>query len=194
LLEGEDDPEFKSILADLNVEMGNIQKAKEIYLDVAQNSGAASSSSAFYKLAELYRGEDSLQRAVAYYDSAISRSSLSDHGIQAKKMADVLRRIEVLAQEDENKDRAQFLLAEIYYVDFNEPDKAMQEYQKVYTEYPQSPWAPKALYAHLWIVHETMHNDSLAAKLLTRLNSDYPVSEYTANANTLFGRIQEDQE
>jgi TolA-binding protein len=186
-LEGEAEPEFKSILADLNVKLGNIEKAKNIYLEAATKSRLEISPQAFFKLAELYREEDSLELAIAYYDSSISRAPGSDYGMRAKKMADVLRRIDALLKEIEDKDRAQFLLAEIYFVDFKDPEKAIGAYQKVHREFPQSKWAPKALYAQLWIAHNIIENDSLVNVLAEDLINRYPNSEYAKSAKNLLG-------
>jgi len=181
-LENERDPEFKSILADLHVELGDVKKAKEIYFDVAANSVSDLAAQAFYKLAELCRDEDSLELAIAYYDSSVNKSAMSEHGVESKKMADVLRRIDVLAKETENLDRAQFLLAEIYFVDFDDPKRALIEYQKVYTDFPSSEWAPKALYAQLWITSNIFEDDSLASLLTNDLLTKYPGSEYAKSA------------
>lgn len=186
-LSGEVDVQFKKILADLNVRVGDTVAAKETYLDVATSNLSDVAANAFWDLAEICRAQDSITRAIAYYDSAVGRAPLSEYGIRAKKMADVLRRIDILVQESENPDRAQFLLAEIYFVDFNEPERAASEYEKVYELYPQSEWAPKALYAHLWIAWKVFHSDSSAHRLREELFSRYPDTEYTRSAVLMYG-------
>lgn len=177
-LAGEDDPEFKNILADLNVRIGEIEQAKEIYLEVVTERLTDFASEAYYKLAELYENEGSLDSAIAYYDSSIAMSSLSEYGKRAQKRADVLKRIVSLTNETENIDHAQFHLAEVYFVDLDEPDKAIEVYQKVYEGYPESIWAPKALYAHFWIVKNVLHNDSIAYLLTQDLLNKYPNSDF----------------
>ncbi len=185
-LQGQEDPEFKSMLADLNVKLGNIMKAKEIYLEVGINDYTEIGAEAFYKLAELLRGEDSLEQAIAYYDSSVMKSPMSEYGKTAKSVADVLRRIDMLTKETEDIDRAQFLLAETYFVDFNDPERAVREYVKVYEDFPQSEWAPKALYAQLWITANIFKNDSLADVLINDLLVSYPNSEYARSAKNMF--------
>ncbi len=184
-LKGQEDPEFKSMLADLNVRLGNTKKAKEIYLEVGVSNYTEIAAEAFYKLAELCRGEDSLELAVAYYDSSITRAPMSEYGMTSKKVADVLRRIDALTKETENIDRAQFLLAEIYFVDFNDPERAVLEYEKVHENFPKSEWAPKALYARLWIAAHIEKNDSLSQALIDDLILNYPNSEYTEGAKNM---------
>ncbi len=177
-LEGQSDPEFKRILADLDVRLGNIAKAKELYFNIAVNSSFEFSSETFFKLAELYKADDSLELAIANYDSAVNRAPMSEYGVKAKRMADILRKIEVFSKETEEIDRAQFLLAEIYFINFDDPQRAMVEYAKVFTEFPQSEWAPKAMYARFWIARKVIKDDSLAVSLARDLIGRYPNSEY----------------
>jgi len=177
-LEGQSDDEFKRLLADLNVKLGNIVKAKELYFNIAINSSFDFSSETFFKLAELYKTEDSLELAIANYDSAVIRAPMSEYGIKAKRMADILRKVEIFSKQTEEIDRAQFLLAEIYFVNFNDPQRAMDEYAKVFTEFPKSEWAPKAMYAQFWIAKRILEDDSLALSLARDLMSRYPNSEY----------------
>jgi TolA-binding protein len=186
-LKGEYDPEFRTILADLNVELGKIAEAKDLYLEIGLSDFSPLTAQAFYKLAELYRAEDSVELAIAFYDSSVDRDAQSEYGKKSKAMAGVLRRIDTLASETEETDRAQFLLAEIYFVDLGEPEHALVEYQKVYSEFPESMWAPKALYAELWIEGNILKNDSTAQRLLRDLLMKYPDSEYARSAQNIFG-------
>ncbi len=181
-LEGEGDEEFQEILGDLHVRLGDYEEAKEIYRPLASSKYGTAAAGIFFKLSEIYRAEDSIETAIAYYDSSFARGSTSEYGLKAKNMSDMLRRMQSLSQETEDLDRAQFLRAEIYYVDFNDPRRAAVEYGKVYDEYPASIWAPKALYAHLWIAVNEFGDDSLALGLADRLIGQYPATEYSAAA------------
>lgn len=193
-LEGEYEPEFRNLFADLNAELGDTIKAKEVYIEVAASGFSEIAAQAFCKLAELYRAQDSLDMAIAYYDSSVSRASISEYGLRAKKMADVLRRIKLLLEQTEHLDKAQFMLAETYYVDFDDPLRASKEYQSVYILYPESEWAPKALYARFWIHNTTIKNDSIASSCATLLSRDYPQSEYTLSAAQILGWNQLENE
>lgn len=136
----------------------------------------------FYKLSEVYRLEDSIESAIAYYDSAYARGAGNEYGMKAKKMSDVLRKLQSLGLETENLDRSQFLKAEIYFVDFNDAQRAVNEYQKVYENFPKSTWAPKALYAHFWIAINELKADSIGRELARRLIEQFPNTEYSASA------------
>lgn len=191
-LAGASDIEFKSILADLNAQLGNTEQAKQIYLDVGTHGSSDFASRAFYKMAELYRLEDSLDWAITFYDSSVVRSQVNEYAIKSKKMANVLRRMKTLLAETEELDRAQFLLAEMYYVDFNEPERAVLEYEKVYVEYPQSVWAPKALYAQLWITHKTLKDSVRVQQLADELLSKYSNSDYGESTRHILSMYQDE--
>lgn len=188
-LAGEDDVEFKTLLGDLNVEIGEIEKAKEMYVETAQSHLTDFAAEAYYKLAQLYENEDSLELAIAYYDSSAMRSPYSEYGAEAQKKAEILNRILTLSNETDNVDRAQFLLAEIYFVDLGEPEKAIEGYQKVYENHPRSLWAPKALYAQFWITKNIIENDSIAYLLAQDLLIRYPHTEYAMSTQKLFHGI-----
>jgi TolA-binding protein len=192
-LEGQSDPEFKAILADLNVKLGNIARAKELYFDIAISSNFDFSAETFFKLAELYKSDDSLEFAIAYCDSAVARAPNSEFGIKAKRMAEILRKVEEFMQETETLDRAQFQLAEIYFLNFNDPDRAMIEYAKVCSKFPESEWAAKALYAQFWIAQHILKDDSLAISLVKDLTEKYPGSEYAESVKGLLP-VNEDPE
>jgi len=193
-LEGEYDPEFRNIFADLHVELDDTVKAKEVYLEVAVSGFSEVAAQAFYKLADLYRYQDSLDMAIAFYDSSVSRSSIGEYGTRARKMTEVLRRIKLLSEQTDDLDEAQFMMAETYYVDFNDPLRASEEYRSVYTLYPDSDWAPKALYARFWINHTVIGNDSIARDCAARLNQNYPLSEYALSASKILGLKRDDKE
>jgi TolA-binding protein len=184
-LAGEHDVEFKTLLGDLNVEIGEIEKAKEMYVDVAQSNVTEFAAEAYYKLAQLYENEDSLELAIAYYDSSAMQSPYSEYGIEAQKKTEILNRIFTLTNEADNVDRAQFLLAEIYFIDLDEPEKAIEGYQNVHETYPRSEWAPKALYAQFWITKYIIENDSIAHLLGQDLLTRYPRTEYALSTQKI---------
>lgn len=193
-LKGQSDPEFQRILADLNVKLGNIAEAKELYFGIAVNSSFDFSSETFFRLAELYKVEDSLELAIANYDSAVSRAPMSEYGVKAKRMAEILRKVEVFSNETEEVDKAQFLLAEIYFINFDDPQRAMIEYAKVSDEFPQSEWAPKAMYAQFWIAKKVLKKDSLAISVAQDLTNRYPGSDYAQSVKDFLPENEDEEE
>jgi tetratricopeptide (TPR) repeat protein len=184
-VEGEVEPEFRDLLADLCMVTGRIDDAKDIYMELTQHRQPDISAEAYYELAQMYEESDSLVLAVVHYDSALVKAPNSEYGLKARKKSDVLKRIQTLATDTEDEVRAQFLLAEIYFADLDDLPKALQGYQRVYREYPSSEWAPKALYAHFWIARNVVEDDSLALRLARALISDYPRTEYAMSAKNM---------
>lgn len=193
-LVGEQDPEFRDLLAELYMEIGNDQDAKDICIDLAHSGVADVAAEAYYELAEMYENEDSVDLAIAYYDSALVKSPSSEYGLSARKKSDVLKRIKSLTTTTEDVVRAQFLLAEIYFADLDDLPKALEGYQRVYSDYPDSEWAPKALYAHFWIAKHVLKNDTLAFSLAQNLIGSYPRTEYATSARGILQDIPEKDE
>ena len=184
-VEGEVEPPFRDLLADLCMATGGVDEAKNIYIELAQNREPAVAAEAYFELAQIFEEADSIELAVAYYDSALVKSPNSEYGLNARKKSDVLKRIQSLTSDTLDSVRSQFLLAEIYYADLDELPLAIEGYQKVYSEYPESKWAPKALYAHLWIAKHVIHDDTLSARLALTLIRDYPRTEYAMSARNM---------
>jgi tetratricopeptide (TPR) repeat protein len=184
-VEGEVEPEFRDLLADLCMITGRTDDAKDIYMELTQHRQADISAEAYYELAKMYEESDSTELAVVHYDSALVKAPNSEYGLKARKRSDILKRIQTLTTDTEDEVRAQFLLAEIYFADLDDLPRALQGYERVYREYPSSKWAPKALYAHFWIARNVVEDDSLALRLARALISDYPRTEYAMSAKNM---------
>ena len=193
-VEGEVEPEFRDLLADLCMVTGRLDDAKDIYMELTQHRQPDISAEAYYELAQMYEESDSMELAVAHYDSALVKAPNSEYGLKARKKSDVLKRIQSLTTDTEDAVRAQFLLAEIYFADLDDLPKALQGYQRVYREYPDSKWAPKALYAHFWIARHVVEDDSLAMHLAQALINDYPRTEYAMSAKNIIEQTGEESD
>jgi TolA-binding protein len=82
----------------------------------------------------------------------------------------------------------QFHLAEIFNLNLKKYGQAITEYEKVYTQFPKSPYAPKALFAEVWIYknilgagNDTSQYNPDFKRVLNKIITEYPNSEY-ANA------------
>lgn len=189
-LVGETDPQFRDLLVDLYVKTGKVDEAMEICQDLAHGPSTEIAAEAFYQMAQIYEARDSIDNAVAYYDSALARAPGSEYGRQAKQRSEILKRIQVLSAEPEDSVRAQFLLAEIYFTDLNDLPQAIRGYEKVYHDHPTSKWAPKAMYAHLWIANRVYGDTVLAQDLARDLIDKYPRTEYAAAAQRMMAEIE----
>lgn len=189
---GETDPEFRDLLADLYMRTGSIDEAKDICMELSQNRLPDVAAEAFYEIAQMYENEDSIDLAVASYDSALIKAPNSEYGLKARKRSEVLKRIQALSAETEDEVRSRFLLAEIYFADLNDLPKALEGYQKVYNDFPKTKWAPKAMYAHLWIASNIFSDDTLAARLARSLIGSYPRTEYAMSAQQILETMESD--
>lgn len=185
-LSGEDEPDFKLILAGINLKTNCVPEAKKIYLELLDNKSSEYVSRAYYELGQLGEYEDSLELAIAYYDSAAKLSG-GDYPLMARKRGDILRRINNLVQDTIDLARARFHLAELYYTEIKDINKALTFYEQVYRDFPGSEWAPKALYARFWITKNLLKEDSLSLLLAHELFKKYPNTEYASSAKKILG-------
>ncbi len=82
----------------------------------------------------------------------------------------------------------QFHIAEIYNMNLKKYEQAILEYEKVNILFPKSPYAPKALFAKVWIYKnilgaqaDTSHYNPDFKRVLNKIIIEYPNTEY-ANA------------
>jgi TolA-binding protein len=180
-LENEYDPEFRLLLAELNCRMDNVEEAKYIYQEVKESQSQDYGAKAYYELAQIAEKEDSVELAIAYYDSLVRRAS-GEMLTKAKVRSDILKKILELTSKTEDLDKAQFDLGELYFVELKDIPRAMAHYENVYKEYPLSNLSPKALYANFWISKMVLKQDSLAYEYANELIEKYSGTEYAKSA------------
>jgi TolA-binding protein len=83
----------------------------------------------------------------------------------------------------------QFHLAEIYNLNLKQYERAITEYEKVFEKYPQSPYAPKSLFAEAWIYKnilragaDTSHYNLDYKRILSNIITKFPNTEYATEA------------
>lgn len=106
---------------------------------------------AYYLLGWRYEQSKEFEKAMAYYDTASRAEPNSAAGINAKKRRSLLNHL-YPSSEVKDSAAAQFMLGEIYGLVLNEYEQAYKEYEKTYILFPNSPYAPKALYAQAWLL------------------------------------------
>ena len=88
----------------------------------------------------------------------------------------------------QGRGRAAFLLAELYYFQIEKIDSALIQYENVERGFSNSPYAPKAAFARLWI-HTHDQGDTAAAEALTdSIVSKYRRTRYAESALYLWRR------
>ncbi len=135
---------------------------------------------AYYLLGQKYDKAEDFELASAYYDTANRVGSNSKFGKTAKKHLTLLNLIKERSIDTLNPAKTQFMLGEVYGLTMNENERAIQEYQKTYDSFPDSPYAPKALYAQAWIIKNRLNQPGYDTIFKTLINQ-YPRTLY-ANA------------
>lgn len=186
-LEDESDPEFRMLLADLYIRMEDIGAAKQIYREIIETQTSEYGTKAYFELARIAEKEDSLELAIAYYDSLIPRAQ-GEILSRAKARSEILKKIIEFTNETEEPDRAQFSLGELYFIEVKDIPKAIEHYKNVYINYPDSKYAPKALYANFWITKMIIKDDSLAQVLAKEIMKRYAETEYAKGAINLLNK------
>jgi TolA-binding protein len=144
---------------------------------------SAFSAEAMYRAGVIYQDRmDSLELAEKAFDQVPGQYAQSPFAKEAvKRSADIASLIKYSQstgdESEEQKAETQFKLAELQLFQFNNPQKAIVEYQKVVDQYAGSDVAPKAVYS-LGYIYGTVMGDSLKAGEMFRLLAErYPDSQ-----------------
>ena len=87
----------------------------------------------------------------------------------------------------EELDKNLLLLAELYLFRFNQPDSAFDQYQRLLSQFPDSPYAPQAVYNLSHVACEITGNTEEQARYLRMLIQNYPQSEFSNIAREHLG-------
>jgi len=74
--------------------------------------------------------------------------------------------------------QAYYLVAEFYLYQLKDIEEALQGFQVVVDSFPESPWAPKALYARAWIFEEEVGDTVASEREFHKLIDGFPDTRY----------------
>jgi tetratricopeptide (TPR) repeat protein len=140
----------------------------------------------------LYQKIDSLEVAKTEYEWVTKDYPRSEYAERAiKNASNIAQLIRLRDSEGQDNPESQALrllsLAEMQLFQFDNAEKALESYQKLLADYPQSEVAPKAGYAVAY-VYEVVLGDSVKAREAYRtLIRDYPDSQQAALAREALG-------
>ncbi len=124
---------------------------------------------------------DDFERARSEYARVKDESPNSAFATQAQSRLTNLDRVMQFrsAGGDTLQKRAEagFLLAELYLFQLSKPERALDEYRKVATEFTGTPWAAKALTAEAWVLSRKLGRRAEADSLLWVVVRSYPATE-----------------
>ena len=175
------------LTAKIELAEGDSSQAEKL---LAQIPSGNSRAEAFFILANLCEIQQRYDLALAYYDTVTRREKRSDYAALAERKKTLLqaRVVEPDSADTVKVDPAkeQFLLAQTYLLSLSDFERALEEYAKVIEEYPESEYAPKALYGIVWLKRYRL-GDTLWQADLDRLLELYPESKAAKDARELLG-------
>ncbi len=179
---------YSSIDEQVELLLGKIELAEQDTADAEKilakvpSGSSGSRAEAFYILANLYELEGKIDLALAYYDTI---GKMSSQERRANYVALSERKKSLLEARTTQPDsssagkidpaKEQFLLAQTYLLSMGDSKRALEEYQRVVSGYPESEYAPKALYGIAWIKRYRL-KDTLWTEDVDLLRQRYPES------------------
>ena len=186
------DKKFSGKLADIKFKMaegydylGELSLAMEGYTQITETyPKTEASANAYFQLGKIYQEKfGDLAEAKKMFESCKNENSNTPIAKEALTQSANISKIEEyqkdLSQEDSTKSsQTLFLLGELYFLQMNQPDSALDEYMTLVEKFPQSAYAAKSLYAAAWIWENVKRDSSEAEKIYRRILDEYPQSEY----------------
>ncbi len=181
------DENLKLLIGRAYLAMNKDDEALATLLQVRGNN--APGAAAAFLIGALYEEKGNFTRAKVYYDSARLRRSDSEEGILAMKRLALLTALAEDSTQSRDPSEVKFLLAEVYNLNLEDYDNALKVYQEVADSFPNSPWAPKALFARAWILSRKKADTLGAISVLERIVRDYPNSDYARESKRLLTQL-----
>ncbi len=146
-----------------------------------------------FRIGYLYEAElDDFDGAGREYDKLKAQPTSEFSTLAARRAQSLatLRQYRTAMASDTTQARAgaAFLLAELYYFQFDKPDSAVLQYRQVEAEFPKSVFAAKSAYARLWIATQDRNDTVAAAALTDSIAERYRGTRYAESALYLWKR------
>ena len=154
------------------------------------------SAEAYYGMGEICEQDlRDLEKAREYYDKARTEAPYSEFSNEALMRSTSIAKLgeyreKVKSGEESELAETQFLLAELYYLEFNRVDEALPEYRKVVDDYPGSEYGPKAAFAIAWILDHVKKDYSEAREAYLKVVTRYPNTTYSDASEKAARRIE----
>ncbi|MGQ9677975.1 MAG: tetratricopeptide repeat protein [bacterium] len=183
------DEELNLLLGKAYLMLKKNDEAVSVLSRIRGNSAVG--AEAAFLIGRYFEENKDFNRAKVYYDSARLRRADSEQGVLATKRLALLRALE----EDSTAGRrdsaeVKFLLAEVHNLNLEDYETALSLYQAVYDTFPQSIWAPKALFARAWITLYKKKDTTTACIELNKIVDEYPATEYATEAKKLLEKLK----
>ncbi len=171
---------------------GDIESAISTYEQITiENARKEEAALAYYELALIYQYDfEDLVKAREFYEKARDEKRGSSVFEDATKRASRLILLEEYSQSDDlgiQPDSSevldmnelhqlaenQFLLGELFYLDLDKPDSALNAFSALLEHYPQTRYAPRALLSMAYIYKHDFQEAATGDSLLRQVLNDY---------------------
>lgn len=175
------------------VGVDSVSRAVNVYKNVsARFPRSKYSAESHYRLGTVYQERlDSLEIARDQYDKVpreYAKSDFAPEAIRRSSNISTLIRLRDTAGDEspEAKAHRQMSLAELQLFQFEEPEKALETYQNLLAEYPQSEVAPRAAFAIGHIYGVVLGDSAKAREMYLRLTREYAGTQQAAYADLFY--------
>jgi TolA-binding protein len=172
---------------------GEVDEARKIYARIMKEYPLSeSAANAQLAIARTWDDAGDLERAALEYDKVREEGSGFEAWQIASKRGALLQsvidlRIAIEKDDDDDRERKRYLLAEQLLEDIGDVDGALVEYSSLADDAFGSEWGAKALFAEAWVLEHRMENPDSAAVKFHRLANYYAGTEPDRYARQRFG-------
>lgn len=185
-------------LSDSYRKLGKLEEAIHVLEEASQLLPKSEISAlSFYSQGAIYEEEYlDFEKAKDAYEKVFTEHKTAEVSKKAGHKVATFSKIEkfrsdLLEEDVDQPAEIQFLLAELFLVELEKPDLAIEEYQKVVTQFPDSEYAPKAIYAIAWIYRNLKADPAAAEEYFKRLIEEHSETEYANMARKTLGQENE---
>ncbi len=176
------------------MKLENFDEAIKSLESVSKKSDSLEIAAKFH-LGEIKEIQGDTTTALELYKKTESSGNFGELSEKARAKKEILENISLLktfsekTKDGEEKDSAYifFRLGEIYYWDLKEKEEGVEWYRKIPEQFPQSQYAPKAIFTLLNIeLKEDSNSLAEVRELLSILAEKYPNTKYAEKAKELY--------
>jgi tetratricopeptide (TPR) repeat protein len=174
--------------------MGRNEDAEEV-LNFAKNWRNELGAIANYELGLLKEKSGDLEEAKKFYSKTIEIGKFGRITDFARARRDILMLLSELNPDTISSDSNSyqrdpayiyFRIGELYYIEINDKKNAIYNYEKVYSDFPESSYAPKALYVLANLFTKEFSDSSKVSYYLSKLLENYPKTDFSIRAKEEF--------
>ncbi len=145
---------------------------------------------AYFLLGKIYEQNKKFEEACKYYQKVPKNTKFSKEAILRFSR---LKRYLEYRKDTLITAKSTFILGEIFWMEFNQLDSAIYYYSKVLNEFPESEYAPKALFCIAWIYEKYKADTAKALESYTKLCEMFPQTDYAKAARCAIERLEKNE-